>query len=667
MPSAYEEGKAAIMAAMTAAEAQDAYDDIDPTMITAQEAMSLMDALNDKLAEIAAATAYARGKAAIMAATTADDANAAYEAIDKNAITGAQAATLMDLLDDQLDMIATAGREADQKMALMDAAGMIDTSDLSTQDLVDAAKAGIVALRQALTNAVDVSDADKMMYTSTLNDAVDAVDMAQGGIDTDTRRANQMAALSSASTALQAALSALSGATPTQALLDDANDALDDLKMALTDGADLTDDEKAPYQREADNAAMPIQTAQEAFDDAEDEAGKADAAMMAATAAKLYAGIGAEPLAATGDGTRTAAYDATDNSLIGVVIGTAAAVNLSEDDDVMVADHYGWEGMMFMAEPDGDVGTYEAVVYSNVGEPTEGAKFNDTANGGYAVDATTGETADVTTLTGHAASRVASPSFDQSAGLKAFKPGENDVRIMLTGSYRGVPGTYYCTATDRAVGCTATVAEMGFTLAGGTWTFKPTNPEARFMDVPDAIYASYGWWIHTSEDGETVTVSAFTANRGAVPAAAAIGTLMGTATYMGGAAGKYALRSSTGGTNDAGHFTARAMLEADFGDDMITGTIDNFMGADGMARDWSVELMEQGVGDTGTILGDDGTGDAKMTTWTIGEMEADAAGQWSGTLYDNDDDNVPQVATGTFVSTFGGDGRMVGAFGANVQ
>ena len=70
-------------------------------------------------------------------------------------------------------------------------------------------------------------------------------------------------------------------------------------------------------------------------------------------------------------------------------------------------------------------------------------------------------------------------------------------------------------------------------------------------------------------------------DRGDVPNATGLDALEGTATYMGGAAGKYALRSSTGGTNDAGHFTARATLNADFSDDSITGTIDNFMGADG--------------------------------------------------------------------------------------
>ena len=37
---------------------------------------------------------------------------------------------------------------------------------------------------------------------------------------------------------------------------------------------DLTYTEKAPYQREANNAAAPIQTAQNTFDNAEDEARK---------------------------------------------------------------------------------------------------------------------------------------------------------------------------------------------------------------------------------------------------------------------------------------------------------------------------------------------------------------------------------------------------------
>ena len=92
-------------------------------------------------------------------------------------------------------------------------------------------------------------------------------------------------------------------------------------------------------------------------------------------------------------------------------------------------------------------------------------------------------------------------------------------------------------------------------------------------------------------DGD-LTASAFADRQGCRPDATGITALRGTATYTGGAAGQYALRSSTGGTNDAGSFTARAKLDADFNDDTITGTIDNFMGADGKSRNWSVELKE---------------------------------------------------------------------------
>ena len=303
---------------------------------------------------------------------------------------------------------------------------------------------------------------------------------------------------------------------------------------------------------------------------------------------------------------------------------------------------------------------------------TEGDAFN-TA---YTLNAD-GETVDVSTLTGHATSRVASPSFDQDAGLKAFKPGTNDIRVMLGGSYQGVSGTYYCTPADRAVGCTADVADMGFTLAGGTWTFKPGNPEAKLMDTSadDTEYASYGWWLHTAENG-SLTASAFAVYRGTAPTVEISG-LRGTATYTGGAVGKYSLRGDTGGTNDAGHFTADVTLEASFAAvHSITGTVDNFTGADGKDRDWSVALGKSVIGSGGIISGAlaaDGTADTtntgpQMTTWTIGGVASDAAGQWSGNLHEEGDDGVPGIATGTFHSTYGdggNDGRMVGAFGAN--
>ncbi len=438
----------------------------------------------------------------------------------------------------------------------------------------------------------------------------------------------------------------------------------------------------------ADSLDMKIAEAQKAADMA-----------MAATAAKLYTGIAAQDSTAgdvgagtaAGDGLRAAAYNdagvpstvtpaTTAATRIMVGIGTATPVALSEDKMAMVADNHGWAGKRYTASPDDD-GMYEAMVYSNVGEPTMGKKFGGTAaqvtanevqypltDGGYTVDGTTAANAPL----------VGGSSFDHAAGVKQFKlpsPNPNGATMVtVSGSFHGVSGTYSCTPGSGTT-CAAQVAANGFTLGlrtdssgafaadSAAWVFKPSDPNARVTSTPDAIYASYGWWIHKSADGSTFTASAFADNKGAVSGATGLDTLQGTATYSGGAAGKYALSSSTGGTNDAGHFTAMATLEADFSDNSITGTVDNFMGADGMSRDWSVELKEGAIAATGGITraADDDT------AWTIGGTAASASGEWSGTLYDNGDDGVPKVGTGTFYTEYGMDGKMVGAFGVNKE
>ena len=434
-------------------------------------------------------------------------------------------------------------------------------------------------------------------------------------------------------------------------------------KMAIEAATAVPQNERSANTQAVSALETQLSGAKMARMDAMDEADKAEKMAMMATAMKLQMGIGAP------SDTRAAAYSGTDDANITVTMGTATQV-LMEDKMAMAAANHGWMGKKYTASGTDVSGTYEAMVYSNVGDPTPGKMFGSAAavteSGDFQYQLTDGELAIDTTAAG-VAGRVASSSFDQSAGTKTFELPANTVRVMVSGTHHGVSGTYNCTPAGNGTNCSATIAESGFTLQGGTWTFKPTDPNARVTEMEDMHYASYGWWIHKSADGMTFTASAFVDDKGTVPAASGIDDLRGTAKYMGGAAGKYALYSSTGGTNDAGHFTAEAMLEADFNTDMISGTIDNFMGADGMARDWSVELKKSGVNDTGTILGEDGTGDPMMTVWTIDGAAAAAAGQWSGMLKDNGTDGVPKVATGTFYSMYSTAGKMVGGFGATRQ
>ena len=467
-----------------------------------------------------------------------------------------------------------------------------------------------------------------------------------------------------------------------EALIATANAEIDDLPAADQDAhqttlaaaqalVDAQNERLTAAAREAE------QERQAAAEKAAAEAAKA-AAEMAALAAKLHAGISA-PNAATGATQRLVARSGTGEANITVSFNDPqVSQELTPDKMAMVAALHGWEGKRYTASGTGVDGTYEAIEYSNVGAPTPGDPFDEEHTG---IDATTGELVIDTTAATNAA-RVASSSFDQSAGVKTFKLGENAARVVLSGSYHGVSGTYYCLPAGDTI-CASRVAADGFELgtvasatdstftAGSTgWNFKPSNPKARVMSTPDAIYASYGWWIHKSADDKTYTASAYAVDKGAVPDASGITALRGTATYSGGAAGKYALYSSTGGTNDAGHFTADAMLNADFNDDTVTGTIDNFTGADGMMRNWSVKLNESTVSDTGGIAGDPATAgntDAQMTVWTIDGTAAAAAGAWSGSLQDNGDDGVPKVGTGTFTSSYSTSGEMVGGFGVNKQ
>jgi len=485
----------------------------------------------------------------------------------------------------------------------------------------------------------------------------------------DTQRQN----LETAGDDLGEALKELAGEDVTADDVKTARNMATALQTALNRAGDVPQLERNIYLGIHANALDVIEEASARVMNAQEMQNSQDAV----TAARLYAGIGTAPLKASGkEGQRTAMYGSNSNANNIVVTYDSPADNDTDPEvsggqvlkeaSMSIDDNHGWEGKKYTASGDGVTGTYEAIVYSDIEKPKEGAKFNSGNSGegnvGFALDSGSKDTIIITTAL-NLAPRIASSDFDHKVGSKLFKLPEDNVEgktvVSIDGSYYGVSGMYLCTPNNGE--CRVERKKDGYTLGVGTWKFKASNPEARVMQMDDTIYASYGWWLHMSEDGKIYTASAFAADKGDVPSAADITALLGKATYTGGAAGKYALSSSTGGTNDAGHFTAKAVLEANFDDDTITGTIDTFIGGDGKSRDWSVELMESTVADNGSIT------ELKKTVWTIKDDAADAAGQWSGTLKDNGQNKVPKVATGTFHSAYGTDGNMVGAFGATVE
>ena len=503
----------------------------------------------------------------------------------------------------------------------------------------------------------------------------------------------------------------------TDAVVSAADAAIANARAAIAAAANVPPNETRANTTTVDVLASRLSTAKTNRQAVIDADRTAKAAAIAALAKKLYGGRPAFDSNTVTDGIKArnpasgkaprAFYSGTNPTDSLLTVNFPADIdtyNLTEDKKTTVAPHLGWAGKRFTLDVPGSEfglpkGTLEAVVYSNV-EPIKKkfGKVGSTPTPGYQFRLRTSNDKDMgavghidivgrnTYLTQHFP-YIASPMFDFDVGYKRFELPDNAVRVEFPGTLYGVSGTYSCSLpsdTPNLVCAVAKTAE-GFRLGevnkttntflipsdlgdlNSEWRFKPDpgNSEQE-ITVPDINYVSYGWWLFKSADDKTYAAFAFSDEHRNVPGASGITTLQGTATYTGGAAGLYALSSTIGGTNDAGRFTARATLEADFNTDMVTGTIDRFTGADGESRNWSVELKKSGVGDTGMIRGANGTGNTLMkTVWTIGDEAAVESGQWQGRLLDNGDDLVPKVGMGTFYTEYSNSGKMVGGFGVN--
>ena len=235
--------------------------------------------------------------------------------------------------------------------------------------------------------------------------------------------------------------------------------------------------------------------------------------------------------------------------------------------------------------------------------------------------------------------------------LDAFTAG----RVQYSGTYAGVSGHYVCSTE-----CTVTVNGDGEIVALTGWTFQATAKEADIkVAMDDADYLYFGWWKQTTTATGVIPMAGVFArvNDSDNPNGKQVGDadLAASATYTGDAVGLYSWDDKVRETAHAGNFTAKAVLEADFDDDKITGTINGFR-LNGGTTDpgWSVSLH---FNDT----------PAPVTTWKSGSVEDKGTGAWRYELHDektDDGSTTPTTVIGQFRSQFHNTGNMVGAFGA---
>ena len=167
----------------------------------------------------------------------------------------------------------------------------------------------------------------------------------------------------------------------------------------------------------------------------------------------------------------------------------------------------------------------------------------------------------------------------------------------------------------------------------------------------DTGYLSYGRWLYIDADSNWTVdaVAPMPLHHSLGGPRKSLGTAPGTATYSGGATGFYAVD----GGADAGHFTARATLNANLDSLGISGVIDRFVDENGRSRNWRVDLQPGSFLNRTTPE----IRASQQTVWTIDGTAAAAGGEWRGQAWQNG-----RWIQGVFDAAHGTDGHMVGSY-----
>lgn len=363
---------------------------------------------------------------------------------------------------------------------------------------------------------------------------------------------------------------------------------------------------------------------------------------------------------------------------------TVTVKGVDEDDDEKFTQAMDLGGGLTMHTRDGEMGVQEvAMVMTDIAEP-KATKFGtvhplnadeegESATGDDAVALTVVAGTDDMNLPKIMSASFAAPAEGSSTVTHTFLPADDDgdpdtagdqprEAAMVAGMYDGAMGTYTCSGNNP---CTVAVNSKGkVTGISAGWIFTPADGAK--VDVADADFLSYGFWLKkTTKDG-AVTYSEVAPFTMAHEMSASTGTITGSASYDGSAVGVYVhnVLSEGGGmveSRTAGHFTANATLKAYFGQpdspndnippnmvETITGTINNFMLSGGEDQDWSVALKGD-IGNNFAIENGKANG---------GGAEGTLTGQFYGAAAE-----TPGAVAGEFNANFS-NGAVAGAFGA---
>ena len=475
------------------------------------------------------------------------------------------------------------------------------------------------------------------------------------------RAAAQRTAINSAITAADTAVTGLADDASDTAI-SAAETAVAAAKKAVSDAADVPDTEQAAFNTTIATIEGILNTKKTSIADAHAATAKVNAALGKA----MYAALGPP---ATADGTRgaLAAFPLASFALsatgfrINPAAGAGALPNTTDPGRLVLeagdsaGSLGGWMGTDYaLSTGTGDAKvTNEARIYTNAAPTTEAFGDRHTLADG--------------SLTVSNYGLVKAIAFTHSGTQNHVVPDRLDA-VYVRGTYDGAPGEYSCTT-----GCSSTNDGSGSpSTLGGTWTFTPDK--GAMVSVPDPDYVYFGWWERKDGDGGLTAASAFygATSQGSIGLGRAT---TGSASYVGHAAGKFAMSNPLDGTGSGGHFTADAVLKVTFGTGTTagaTGTIDNFRLNDGSEDPgWSVALARGALSSGGGgILAPP----ADATVWSINGNKAPASGSWRGTLFDEllgatdadppgDGSNIATTVAGEFYSEFGAIGRMVGGFG----